>query len=152
MELSEVSPAPTLIVTAVAPVFGRNPVGVLPPAQVPNSIVSEPSERVEPVAGKTSLLSACVVARELTCSEYDPVAGLFPLIEVAVATEASETVVLVCPQIDAELDVPTGLKAAAFSRKVDKALWILPNDEIFALIELCSFCRVFRGWRSMLIN
>jgi hypothetical protein len=95
---------------------------------------------------------ACVVARALTCSEYDPAAALFPLTEVTVATDESDTVVLVCPQIDVELDVPTVLKAAALSRNVDKALWILPNDEIFALMELCSFCSAFRGCRSMVIN
>ena len=44
------------------------------------------------------------------------------------------------------------MKAADLSRSVDSALWILPNDEIWALIELCVLCSVFSGWRSMAIS
>ncbi|KDB52320.1 hypothetical protein X805_20690 [Sphaerotilus natans subsp. natans DSM 6575] len=109
-------------------------------------MVKRPSDKVLALPAKMALLSVWVVASALTCKECDPAAPFFPLIGVTVATEASETTVEVCPHKVVEL------KAAALSRKVDKPLWILPNDEILALIDVSSVCSVFSGCRSIVIN
>ena len=137
--LSEVSPSAMSMVTGVVPDLALKPVGGEPPVQLPSSIVSEPADSVALLLANTALLSVCVVARALTCSECEPAAPFLPLSEVTVATEASETVVLVCPHSEVEL------KAAALSRSDDRPLWILPNDEIFALIEVSALCMVLSG-------
>ena len=63
--------------------------------------------------------------------------------DVTVATVASDSVVLVRPHR------PDELNAAALSRSEARPLWILPNDEILALIEDSTFCNAVKGCFSI---